>query len=93
MAFYHKAQGIPVIHLDAGHDSNGNPQRLFVVLNNGFGTEAVVEEGYRGEGNIKDRFAKGDTWPYIYYVGQYKITKGQYRQTIKDAKKNGNYFE
>lgn len=37
-----------VLHLDAGHDTNGNPRRLFLVLHLTEGIVAAVDEGYYG---------------------------------------------
>ena len=38
---------VVAIHLDAGHDTNGNPRRVFVLLDEK-GIHDVIDEGYRG---------------------------------------------
>jgi hypothetical protein len=41
------ASNCSVLHLDAGHDQSGNPQRLYLVVCGGE-TVAAIDEGYDG---------------------------------------------
>ena len=45
------------IQLDAGHDTNGNPQRIFVILD-AEGIVATYDEGYAGSHAITNRHHK-----------------------------------
>lgn len=44
-----------ILHLDAGHDRNGNPRRGYLVIGKRGGWPiAYVDEGYRGERALAD---------------------------------------
>ena len=44
-----------ILHLDAGHDVNGNPRRGYLVVGKAEGWPiAYVDEGYRGEAALAD---------------------------------------
>lgn len=44
-----------ILHLDAGHDTNGNPRRGYLVIGKREGWPiAYVDEGYRGIDALRD---------------------------------------
>lgn len=43
-----------LIRLDAGHDTNGNPRRVFVVLDKDSDVLAAVDEGYAGSHALEE---------------------------------------
>ena len=49
---------VTVVHLKAPNDTNGNPRRLFVLLDRG-DIIGVVNEGYEGEGVLDMIYGKG----------------------------------
>jgi hypothetical protein len=46
-----------VIRLNAGHDRNGNPRRLYVVIDGTTITD-VIDEGYEGTGALRGRLPR-----------------------------------
>jgi len=70
------------LHLDAGHDRNGNPRRCFLVLGPDGSTVAVVDEGYRGRGALRAWAAEhGVDVPTD--AGMIATTPGEYRALLK----------
>lgn len=47
------------IHLDAGHDRNGNPRRTFVVFDENGTLERAIDEGYAGYGALNRVYEHG----------------------------------
>ena len=66
-----------VIRLDAGHDNNGNPRRVFVALNERGDIVGVEDEGYAGDANAKKR------WPRAKQGPTFETTAGEYRELVK----------
>jgi hypothetical protein len=69
-----------VIRLDAGHDRNGNPRRVFVVLNEHSDIVAAYDEEYRGKGALPEEL-RGVNYPTL------ATTPGEYRQLVKEHTK------
>jgi hypothetical protein len=82
---------ITVLHLDAGHDVNGNPKRLYVLVRPGH-VVAVVSEGYRGVSALDDAFGPkaGVTLRKAIAV-QLPVTGKAYTEIKRWAKDNGVY--
>lgn len=88
---------ISILHLDAGHDPNGNPKRLYVLVEPG-SVVAVVNEGYRGRAAIDDAFshdvgAKGITTLSKAISIKLAITGKEYTEIKRWAKDNGVYHQ
>jgi hypothetical protein len=69
------------LHFNAGNNTNGNPRRVFVVVNTGGAVVGAYDEGYSGEGAVTKHF------PGIAIVGRFNITPAQYRELLKEHKK------
>jgi hypothetical protein len=69
------------IHLNAGHTGNGNPRRLFLVIDPDSG-EAVdaVDEGYEGSSAVIRRYPEIKGGPEI------ETTPAEYRRILKWAR-------
>jgi hypothetical protein len=69
------------IHLNAGHTGNGNPRRLFLVVDAGDKYPHVldaVDEGYEGDARVKRQY------PGIRVVSeQIATTPGEYREYLR----------
>ena len=50
------ATALAAIHLDAGHDVNGNPRRAYMVVCPNRGIIDAINEGYRGRDALKDKY-------------------------------------
>ena len=62
------------LHLAAPNDTNGNPRRLYAVLDSEGGIADVVDEGYQGSS------AATELWgPQIRIGARIEITPGEYR--------------
>jgi hypothetical protein len=68
------------LHLNAGHDRNGNPRRLWVVLNADGDIAAVFDEGYNGTGELIQHF------PKAIIALELDITPEQYKSLLKMVK-------
>lgn len=66
------------VHLAAPNDANGNSRRVYVVFDDEADVIAVVDEGYRGTGALKDAGFEG-----IHVSGKFATTPGEYRNLIK----------
>lgn len=64
---------ITYLKLNAGHDRNGNPRRIFCVFRDG-DMIATVDEEYNS-----DHFVK-KSWPDAKYMGEFATTPKQYRE-------------
>jgi hypothetical protein len=72
-----------VLHLDAGHDRNGNPRRLFLVLHRTGEIVAAVDEGYIGPRALEEYIPKvGKTLREMNYC-TIKTTAGEYRALLR----------
>ena len=69
-----------LLHLNAGNDRNGNPRRLYVVMENGR-IVAVFNEGYEGHGAIPAAYKR----LYAHVGERIDITPAQYRELKKRA--------
>jgi len=69
------------LHFNAGNDSNGNPRRVFVVVNTNGNVEGAFNEGYIGSSAVTKHF------PGIAIVGRFDITPAQYREIRKHYEK------
>lgn len=65
------------IRLDAGHDKNGNPRRVFVTIADG-DIIATYDEGYQGKDAITEPYHKD-----IYNGLTFETTPSEYRSLIK----------
>jgi hypothetical protein len=68
-----------VIRLDAGHDRNGNPRRVFVALDDHGNIIGCEDEGYSGNAAAKKR------WPRAKWGPTFATTPGEYRSLVKLA--------
>ena len=68
-----------VIKLNAGNDVNGNPRRVFVVLD-GEGIVKAIDEGYAGTANLEKHFPglKGCN------VDTFETTPKEYRTLLRE---------
>jgi hypothetical protein len=66
------------LHFNAGNNTNGNPRRVFVVVNTQGEVVGAYDEGYRGEASVTQHF------PGIAVVGRFNITPAQYRELLKE---------
>ncbi len=69
------------LHLDAGHDNNGNPRRCFVVFDNKGIIRAVIDEGYGGDRVVRT-WAKS-TRNTVHFAGKIVTTPAEYRLLLK----------
>jgi hypothetical protein len=72
------------LHLDAGHTPNGNPRRVYAIIEvtpGGANVVDVIDEGHRGHGAISK------TIPVIWFYGTDRIetTPKEYRDLLRDA--------
>jgi hypothetical protein len=68
------------MHLNAGHDRNGNPRRLWVVLDVYGGINTVFDEGYNGTGELYKNY------PNITIGPELDIIPAQYKALLKMVK-------
>ncbi len=67
------------LHLVAPHDNNGNPRRLFVVLDENADAKAVIEQGYTGYREIRKQFPDAKEGPEI------NITVSEYNSWLRQV--------
>jgi hypothetical protein len=66
------------IHLNAGHTTNGNPRRVFVVIDVSDGTIVdAIDEGYKGTDAVTSHY------PGIVAGPEFDTTPAQYRALLK----------
>jgi hypothetical protein len=65
------------LKFNAGNDRNGNPRRVFVVVNTSGVVLSAHDEGYQGEKAVTQHY------PGIAIVGQFDITPTDYKYFIK----------
>jgi hypothetical protein len=64
--------------IDAGHDRNGNPRRLYLVVHTVTGKVGAFDEGYSGRHALPEwLWADADTHPRI------KVGAGEYRRLLR----------
>jgi hypothetical protein len=69
------------IHLNAGHTGNGNPRRLFLVIDPDSGQAVdAVDEGYEGTGAVTREYPGIKAGPEIH------TTPAEYRELLKWAR-------
>jgi hypothetical protein len=67
-----------ILHLDAGHDRNGNPRRCFAVFNPDTGELIeTLDEGYRGSAVYRDKY------PEAKYLGRVPTTAAYRRELLR----------
>lgn len=66
------------IRLNAGHDVNGNPRRVFVVIDPKHGVIDAIDEGYEGEAGLKRAHR-------ITSSADFMTTPGEYRGLLREA--------
>lgn len=47
---------LTAIHLKAKNDTNGNPRRLYLILDNDSDAVDAVDEGYKGRGALDEHY-------------------------------------
>jgi hypothetical protein len=67
--------------LNANHDSNGNPRRVYVILDETGDIAGAIDEGYNGRGKLDKKF------PGIGSICNFKTTPAEYREVLAMAKK------
>lgn len=65
------------LHLRASNDTNGNPRRLFLILDNDGDAVDAVDEGYSGYGAIARNY------PEIKIGATIEVTPAEYRSWLK----------
>ena len=71
------------VHLDAGHDRNGNPRRLYIVIDPDEGIVAAIDEGYTKRAAL-------NSWNYNYFghrdicIPTVVTTPAEYRALLRD---------
>jgi len=66
-----------LIHINAGNDRNGNPQRGWVCYDKDGGFLGFVDEGYSGRQAIRDVFSG----PYIELMNNVPVTVSYYKDS------------
>jgi len=66
------------LYFNAGNDTNGNPRRLFVVVNTAGAVIGAYDEGYAGESAVTKHY------PGIAIVGRFDITPAQRKSLLKE---------
>ena len=69
------------LHLKAASDNNGNPRRLFMVLDANGNIQAVIDQGYNGSREVDKRFPDAKEGPMI------SITVSEYNPLLNWSKK------
>ncbi len=69
-----------VLHLNAGHNVNGNPRRLYVVIGRDGSVERVINEGYAGIGALWSAYPRLKDKPV--YPVELEITPREYRRLL-----------
>lgn len=75
-----------VAHLDAGHDKNGNPRRLFLVFDHD-GAIAAVDEGYEGAGAMDTELGKAVAHRFhqlLPYAARLAVAFEEYRDLLHE---------
>lgn len=70
------------IRLDAGNDTNGNPRRIFVVIDEKANVVDVIDEGYEGTQELKRRHGPLTARQTV----DFETTPRQYRELLKQAR-------
>jgi hypothetical protein len=71
-----------MIHLDAGHDVNGNPRRAFAQYGDSGMLQAAWNEGYHGTAAVPEAYRyEADHAPKI------PTTPKFYRETLREAQR------
>ena len=65
------------IRLDAGHDRNGTPRRVFVVIDGWGNIAGAFSEGYSGSRAMPEEIR--DTWDGL----TFQTTPGEYRSLMR----------
>lgn len=80
MAKTKQRKAIAMIRLDAGHDSNGNPRRMFVALGTNSDILGAWDEGYDGFQAVPLAYRKlaGDAPTFATTPGEYRVTLQQH---------------
>jgi hypothetical protein len=70
------------LHLDAGHTANGNPRRLYLIIDTQSGNVVdAIDEGHRGHGAIP----KDIKVVFLYGTDRLATTPKEYRDLLRDA--------
>ncbi len=64
-------------HLKAGHDNNGNPRRLYVIINSNGDITRVIDEDYSGQPKELNDMLQ---------LPGYEITLAEYKSILKAYK-------
>lgn len=66
--------------LNAGHDKNGNPKRVYVVYNAHGTALDAFDDGYLGEKAIPDKYRPYNSLPEV------KVPHAEYKKWLRTAK-------
>lgn len=82
------------IRFDAGNDRNGNPRRVYVILDCKSGNIIeTVDEGYQGRGCLPRWLDEEQGIAYdLKDGGTFATTPREYRNLLKINRKNSPYF-
>lgn len=65
------------VKMNAGNDRNGNPRRVYVILNDRADIVGTHDEGYAGDHGFRQAF------PDVPIGPTFAITPGEYRELVK----------
>lgn len=66
------------LHLNAGHNANGNPRRVFVVLDDDGDITDVVNEAYSGTAKLRAKY------PDIKVTARFDTSVSEYDYLLKN---------
>ena len=72
------------LHLSTKHDTNGNPRRLFLILNEKGDPINAIDEGYAGNSQVRKEHPDAVAGPRI------EVTISEYRGWLRWAKEKKN---
>jgi hypothetical protein len=76
-----KSTKCTVLHLNAGHDRNGNPVRAYLVMHCSRGPIACVDEGYNGFSALNRKF--GESSENMTVSLELETTKSQVKELLR----------
>ena len=71
------------IHLNAGNDRNGNPRRVYVVLNENGAIVDTIDEGYSGDSGVRKLRVDGEKVKMDFVFNRFETTPKEYRELVK----------
>lgn len=75
-----RREAVAAIHVKAKSDTSGNPQRLFMVIDDSGRVIDVIDESYDGERAVTEKYD-------VHAIIPIKLQQGEYRRILRDWKK------